>query len=187
MLAAAVGVLATLRRGHWLVTLLFSSAFLSLAAFQAGQLGILHAGGAASARVGAAYLAGAGAAASARVWPTCLAVASALASWLWRCLSVVPARPQPIQQLRQAVAYLALALGGCVTLFFVAGTRYVVSRVQGLGSEAMIVLGGMGKIYLMYLVVVMVAVLMNLESMLRTAPASAQRRLRALFVAFLIG
>ncbi|TMQ70449.1 MAG: PEP-CTERM system histidine kinase PrsK [Candidatus Eisenbacteria bacterium] len=92
-----------------------------------------------------------------------------------------------MQQLRQAVAYLALALGGCATLFFVAGTRYVVSRVEGLGSEAIIVLGGMGKIYLMYLVVVMVAVLMNLESMLRSAPASAQRRLRALFVAFVIG
>src|SRR5262245_3777608 len=171
MLAAAIGVLATLRRGHWLVTLLFSSAFLSMAAFQAGTLGILHADGQASARAWATYIAG----------------ASALASWLWLCLSVVLARPQPIQQLRQAVAYLALALVGCVTLFFVAGTRYVVSRVGGLGSEAVIVLGGMGKIYLMYLVVVMVAVLMNLESMLRTAPASSQRRLRALFAAFVIG
>ena len=171
MLAAAIGVLATLRRGHWLVTMLFSSAFLSMASFQAGTLGILHAEGAASARV----------------WATYLASASALASWLWLCLSVVLARPQPIQQLRSAVAYLALALVGCATLFFVAGTRYVVSRVQGLGSEAVIVLGGMGKIYLMYLVVVMVAVLMNLESMLRTAPASAQRRLRSLFVAFVIG
>jgi putative PEP-CTERM system histidine kinase len=171
MLAAAIGVLASLRRGHWLVTLLFSSAFLSMAAFQAGTLGILHAEGAASARVWATYLAG----------------ASALASWLWLCLSVVLARPQPLQQLRQAVAYLTLALVGCVTLFFVAGTRYVVSRVEGLGSEAQIVLGGMGKIYLMYLVVVMVAVLMNLESMLRTAPASAQRRLRSLFGAFVIG
>ena len=171
MLAAVIGVLATLRRGHWLVTLLFSSAFLSMAAFQAGTLGILHAEGAASARGWATYLAG----------------ASALASWLWLCLSVVLARPQPILQLRQAVAYLTLALVGCVTLFFVAGTRYVVSRVEGLGSHAHIVLGGMGKIYLMYLVVVMVAVLMNLESMLRTAPASAQRRLRALFAAFVVG
>ena len=35
LLAAAIGVLATLRRGHWLVTMLFSSAFLSMAAFQA--------------------------------------------------------------------------------------------------------------------------------------------------------
>ena len=61
------------------------------------------------------------------------------------------------------------------------------SRVTGIGSDAVVVLGGMGKIYLMYLVVVMVAVLMNLESMLRTAPASAQRRLRSLFAAFVIG
>jgi len=39
LLAAAIGVLASLRRGHWLTTLLFSSAFLSMAAFQAGTLG----------------------------------------------------------------------------------------------------------------------------------------------------
>jgi hypothetical protein len=171
MLAAAIGVIAAMRRGHWLVTLLFSSAFLSMAAFQAGTLGMLHAEGPTTARV----------------WATYLASASALASWLWLCLSVVLARPNPIQQLQQAVAYLTLALVGCVTLFFVAGTRYVVSRVTGLGSEAVVVLGGMGKIYLMYLVIVMVAVLMNLESMLRTAPASSQRRLRSLFVAFVIG
>ena len=171
MLAAVIGVLATLRRGHWLVTLLFASAFLSMAAFQAGTLGMLHADGPATARMWATYLAG----------------VSALASWLWLCLSVVLARPSPLQQLRQAVAYLTLALVGCVTLFFVAGTRYVVSRVTGLGSDAVVVLGGMGKVYLMYLVVVMVAVLMNLESMLRTAPASSQRRLRALFAAFVIG
>jgi putative PEP-CTERM system histidine kinase len=38
----------------------------------------------------------------------------------------------------------------------------------------------------MYLVVVLVAVLMNFESTLRTAPASAQRRLRSLVVAFAI-
>lgn len=171
MLAAAIGVIAAMRRGHWLVTLLFSSAFLSMAAFQAGTLGMLHAEGPTTARV----------------WATYLASASALASWLWLCLSVVLARPNPLQQLQQAVAYLTLALVGCVTLFFVAGTRYVVSRVTGLGSEAVVVLGGMGKIYLMYLVIVMVAVLMNLESMLRTAPASSQRRLRALFAAFVIG
>jgi putative PEP-CTERM system histidine kinase len=171
MLAAVIGLLATLRRGHWLVTLLFSSAFLSTAAFQFGTLGMLHAEGANTARGWAIYLAG----------------VSALASWLWLCLSVVLGRTNPIQELRHAVAYLALALVGCVTLFFVAGTRYVVSRVTGLGSDASVVLGGMGKIYLMYLVVVMVAVLMNLESMLRAAPASSQRRLRSLFVAFAIG
>jgi len=171
MLAAVIGVLATLRRGHWLVTLLFSSAFLCVAAFQAGTLGILHADGPTTARV----------------WATYLASTSALASWLWLGLSVVLARPYPIQQLRQGVAYLTLALVGCVILFFVAGTTYVVSGVEGVGGSAAIVLGGMGKVYLMYLVVVMVAVLMNLENMLRIAPASAQQRLRSLFVAFGIG
>jgi putative PEP-CTERM system histidine kinase len=171
LLAAVIGLLATLRRGHWLVTLLFSSAFLSMAAFQAGALGMLHADTAAAARMWATYLAG----------------VSALASWLWLALSVVLARPNPIQQLRQAVAYLALALVGCVTLFFVAGTRYVVQDVVGDSGRAVLMLGGMGKVYLMYLVVVMVAVLMNLESMVRTAPATSQRRLRPLFVAFVIG
>ncbi len=171
MLAAAIGVFGTVRRGHWLVTLLFSSAFLTMAAFQAGTLGMLHAEGAATART----------------WATYLASTSALASWLWLGLSVVLARPKPIQQLRQAVAYLTLALVGCVILFYVAGTPHVVSRVDGQGGAAAIVLGGMGKVYLMYLVVVMVAVLINLEGMLRSAPAAAQQRLRSLFVAFVIG
>ena len=171
MLAAMIGLLATLRRGHWLVTMLFASAFLSMAAFQAGTLGMLHAD----------------APAAARMWATYLAGVSALASWLWLSLSVVLARPNPLQQLRHAAAYLTLALVGCVTLFFVAGTRFVVSEVVGLGGPAVIVLGGMGKVYLMYLVVVMVAVLMNLESMVRTAAATAQRRLRPLFGAFVIG
>ena len=106
LLAAVIGVLATLRRGHWLVTLLFASAFLSMAAFQAGTLGILHAEGANTARMWATYLAG----------------ASALTSWLWLCLSVVLARPNPLQQIQQAAAYLTLALIGCVVLFLVAGT-----------------------------------------------------------------
>jgi putative PEP-CTERM system histidine kinase len=171
MLAAAIGVFATLRRGHWLVTLLFSSAFLCVASFQAGTLAILHADGAAAART----------------WATYLASTSALASWLWLGLSVVLARPRPLQHLRQAAAYLTLALIGCVVLFGVAGTPYVVSAVEGTGSSAVIVLGGMGKVYLMYLVVVMVAVLMNLESMLRSAPATTQPRLRSLFAAFVIG
>jgi putative PEP-CTERM system histidine kinase len=171
MLAAAIGLFGTLRRGHWLVTLLFSSAFLSMAAYLAGTLGMLHADTASAARMWATYLAG----------------VSALASWLWLSLSVVLARPDPIPQLRQAAAYLTLALVGCVTLFFVAGTRYVVSAVNGLGSDATIRLGGMGKVYLMYLVVVMVAVLMNLERMVRTSLATAQRRLRPLFVALVIG
>ncbi len=40
LLAAVIGLLALLRRGHWLTTLLFSSAFLRMAAFEAGTLGI---------------------------------------------------------------------------------------------------------------------------------------------------
>ncbi|MCC6650899.1 MAG: PEP-CTERM system histidine kinase PrsK, partial [Candidatus Eisenbacteria bacterium] len=43
-----------------------------------------------------------------------------------------------------------------------------------------------GKLYLIYLVVAMVAVLMNLESMLRTSPAQGQKRLRPLFLAILV-
>ena len=171
MLAAAIGVFATLRRGHWLVTMLFSSSFLCIAAFQAGTLAIL----------------GADSPSAGRTWATYLASASALASWLWLGLSVVLARPRPLQHLRQAAAYLTLALVGCVVLFVVAGTRYVVSAVEGVGSASVIVLGGMGKVYLMYLVVVMVAVLMNLESMLRSAPSITQPRLRSLFAAFVIG
>ena len=171
MLAAVIGLLATLRRGHWLTTLLFSSAFLALAALQAGTFGLLRADSEAVARVWATYLLG----------------VSALASWLWLCLSVVLARPQPTQQLRSAVAYLTLALAGCVTLFFVAGTPYVIRQVSGLGGSTVLELGGLGKVTLMYFVVVLVAVLMNFESTLRTAPASAQRRLRSLVVAFVIG
>jgi putative PEP-CTERM system histidine kinase len=171
LLAAAIGLLATLRRGHWLTTMLFASAFLSLAAFQAGTLGMLHASGPQTARLWASYLAG----------------VSALASWLWLGLSVVLARPNPPQQIRNAAAYLALALVGCVTLSAVANTPHVVREVEGLGGSAVIRLGAMGKVYLMYLVVVMVAVLMNLESMLRIAPASSQRRLRPMFVAFVVG
>ncbi|HYM82273.1 MAG TPA: XrtA/PEP-CTERM system histidine kinase PrsK [Candidatus Limnocylindria bacterium] len=171
LLAAAIGLLATLRRGQWLTTLLFASSFLSLAAFQAGTLGMLNA-----TTTGAA-----------RMWATYLAGVSALASWLWLVLSVVLARPSPILQLRNAAAYLTLALIGCVTLFAVAGTPHVVSGVTGTAGAAVIRLGGMGKVYLMYLVIVMVAVLMNLESMLRTAPASSQRRLRPMFAAFVVG
>lgn len=171
LLAAMIGLLATLRRGHWLTTLLFSAAFLSMAGFEAGTLGIVHAASPEGAREWAAYLAG----------------ASALASWLWLSLSVVLARPDPWLQIRNAGAYLALALVGCIAMFVTARSPYVVSGVEGLGGQALIVLGTMGKVYLMYLVVVMVAVLMNLERMLRTAPASGQRRLRPMFLAFLVG
>ncbi len=72
-------------------------------------------------------------------------------------------------------------------LAFAAGTPFVVRVGAGTRpATRSIVLGHLGKIYLMYLVVAMVAVLMNLESMLRTAPATAQRRLRPLFIAILV-
>jgi putative PEP-CTERM system histidine kinase len=170
MLAAVIGVLALLRRGHWLTTLVFASAFLSMAAFQAGTLGILHASSEATARPWAAYL----------------GFVSALASWLWLTLSVVLARPDPWPHIRDAGAYLALALIGCIGMAFASNTPLVVESVQGHAGEAVVVLGAMGKIYLMYLVVVMVAVLMNLERMLRTAPAHGQKRLRPMYVAFLV-
>ena len=171
LLAAVIGILGTLRRGHWVTTLVFSSAFMAVAALQAGILGIVHADSPAVAAT----------------WATYLFRVSALSSWLWLCMSVVFARPQPMQQIRQALAYLTLALVGCVTLVAVAGTPYVVSEVRGLGGQAVLVLGGLGKVYLMYLVVVVVGVLMNLESTLRTAPATAQRRLRPLVVAMVGG
>src|SRR5215831_16941452 len=170
LLATVIGVLATLRRGHWLTTLLFASAFLSIAAFQTGTIFILQAEDATSARNWATYLAG----------------VSALASWLWLSLSVVLARTDPWEQIRNAAAYLALALIGCVAMFTLAVNPSIVRQVAGQGSNALILLGGMGKVYLMYLVVAMVAVLMNLERMLRSATASLQRRLRAMALAFLV-
>src|SRR5205085_2010419 len=68
-----------------------------------------------------------------------------------------------------------------------AQSPWIVREVTGAGGAAVIWLGPMGKIYLLYLVLVMVAVLMNLERMLRTAPASAQPWLRPLFLSFLAG
>lgn len=171
LLAAVIGVLATLRRGHWLTTLAFSAAFLSMAAFQAGTLGILQA----STPEGA------------RNWAVYLARTSALAAWLWLTLSVVLARSDPWSQIRNSGAYLALALVGCIAMSVLGGSPYVVREVVGLGGGARLVLGTMGKIYLMYLVLVMVAVVMNLERMLRNAPGSAQKRLRPMFLAFLVG
>ena len=171
LLATVIGLLALLRRGHWLVTLLFSSAFISMAAFQVGTLGIVQAD---SMHV-------------ARTWATYLAGVSALASWLWLSLSVVLARPDSWKQIRDAGAYLTLALAGCAVMWGIAGTPWVVRDVEGQGGRAIVTLGPLGKIYLMYLVVVMVAVLMNFERMLRIAPASAQRWLRPLFVAFSVG
>ncbi len=171
LLAAVIGVLALLRRGHWLTTLLFSSSFLTLAAFQAGTLGILRAGTHEAAATWAAYLAG----------------VSALASWLWLSLSVVLGRPDPWGPIRHAAAYLTLALVGCLGMFVLARTPWIVSAVDGHGGDALVRFGSLGKIYLMYLVFVMVLALMNFERMLRIAPASEQPRLRPMFVAFLIG
>jgi putative PEP-CTERM system histidine kinase len=171
LLAAVIGLLAAMRRGHWLTTLVFASSFLCMAAFQAGTLGVLHAT----------------TPETAHSWAVYLARSSALASWLWLTLSVILARTDPWQQIRDAGAYLALALIGCIGMSIAAGSIYVIRAVSGVGGDTVIELGPMGKIYLMYLVVVMVAVLMNLERMLRNAPASSQSHLRPMFVAFLIG
>jgi hypothetical protein len=107
-------------------------------------------------------------------------------SWVWLTLSVVLGRPEPRLQLRTAGAYLVLSLVGCVVLASTAHTPFVVRYVAGRGPGAVVVFGPLGKVYLMYLVVAMVAVLMNLESMLRIAPTSGQKRLRALFLAILV-
>ena len=170
MLLAGIGLFGLMRRGQWLTTLLFASAFLSLAAFQAGTLGMVNSSDTVEARM----------------WATYLARISALVSWLWLTLSVVLGRPEPRLQLRNAGAYLVLSLVGCVVLAATAETPFAVRAVSGHGPHGVVVFGPLGKVYLMYLVVAMVAVLMNVESMLRVAPASGQKRLRALFVAILI-
>ena len=172
LLLAAIGLFALLRRGQWMTTLLFASAFLSLAAFEAGTLGMVNAG---SEPV-------------LRMWAVYLVRNSALVSWLWLALSVVLGRPEPRENIRNAGAYLLLSLVGCVVLVFTADTPFVVRAVSvgGPGGPGgFIEFGQLGKLYLMYLVVAKVAVLMNLESMLRTAPAASQKRLRPLFIAIL--
>src|SRR5262249_5371104 len=67
-----------------------------------------------------------------------------------------------------------------------AHTPWVVRSVEQRGNEWVLGLGSLGKICLMYLVAVMVAVLMNLESTLRIAPPAALRRLRPMLLAFVI-
>ena len=57
MLLLAIGLIAMLQRGQWLITLLFSASFLSLGALQAGVLGLMRAGSPGSAHVWADYLA----------------------------------------------------------------------------------------------------------------------------------
>ncbi len=170
MLAALIGVLALLRRGQWVTSLLFSSSFLAVAAFQAGTLGLLRASDPTPARA----------------WATYLTTISSLSAWLWLALSLVLGRPDPRAQLRSARFVLAFALLASVTFFVVAHTPWVVNRVERSGAEWVLVLGSLGKICLMYLVAVMVAVLMNLESTLRIAPPSALRRLRPMLLAFVL-
>lgn len=170
MLLLAIGVIAVLQRGQWLITLLFSASFLALGALQAGVLGLLRAD----------------TVASAHVWADYLARVSALASWLWLALSVLLGRPEPSRQLREAGAPLALSLIACLALFGLARSPLVLDSVV-LGPEGpIVVLGPLGKAYLAYLAITMLLVLLNMEGMLRAAPASAQRRLGGLFLSILV-
>lgn len=170
MLLLAIGVIAVLQRGQWLITLLFSASFLALGALQAGVLGLLRAD----------------TVTSAHVWADYLARVSALASWLWLALSVLLGRPEPSRQLREAGAPLALSLIACLALFGLARSPLVLDSVV-LGPEGpIVVLGPLGKAYLAYLAITMLLVLLNMEGMLRAAPASAQRRLGGLFLSILV-
>ncbi|MFM7230639.1 MAG: XrtA/PEP-CTERM system histidine kinase PrsK [bacterium] len=170
MLLLAIGVIAVLQRGQWLITLLFSASFLALGALQAGVLGLLRAD----------------TVPSAHVWADYLARVSALASWLWLALSVLLGRPEPSRQLREAGAPLALSLIACLALFGLARSPLVLDSVV-LGPEGpIVVLGPLGKAYLAYLAITMLLVLLNMEGMLRAAPASAQRRIGGLFLSILV-
>ena len=166
MLLTAIGFIAVLQRGHWLTTLLFAASFLSLGAFQAGALGLLRAS-----TPGVAH-----------VWADYLARVSALSSWLWLSLSVLLGRPEPGRQLRESGALLSLSLVACVLLFLLARSTLVIDTVTLSPLGPLIQLGPFGKAYLGYLAVCMLLVLLNLEGMLRAAPASAQRRLGGLFL-----
>ncbi len=170
MLLIAIGIIALLQRGQWLITLLFSAAFLSLGALQAGALGLLRAS----------------TPGSAHVWADYLARVSALSSWLWLALSVLLGRPEPRRQLREAGAPLALSLIACVLLFVLARSPLVLDSVSIGPDGAIVVLGPLGKAYLAYLALTMLLVLLNMEGMLRAAPASAQRRLGGLFLSILV-
>src|SRR5262245_7013457 len=170
MLLTAIGLIALLQRGQWLITLLFAAAFLALGALQAGALGLLKA----TTPTGA------------HVWADYLARVSALASWLWLALSVLLGRPEPRRQLREAGAPLALSLVACVLLFVLARSSLVLDSVVVTADGAVLQLGPLGKAYLGYLAVTMLLVLLNMEGMLRAAPASAQRRLGGLFLSILV-
>jgi putative PEP-CTERM system histidine kinase len=170
MLLIAIGLIALLQRGHWLITLLFSAAFLSLGALQAGTLGLLRA-----TAPGAAH-----------VWADYLARVSALSSWLWLALSVMLGRPEPGRQLREAGAPLALSLVACVILFVLARSSLVLDSVLVGPGGVTVQLGPLGKAYLGYLALSMLLVLLNMEGMLRAAPASSQRRIGGLFLSILV-
>jgi len=170
MLLLAIGLIALLQRGQWLITLLFSSSFLALGALQAGALGLLR-----SSTPGGAH-----------VWADYLARVSALTSWLWLSLSVLLGRPEPRRQLREAGAPLALSLVACVLLFLLARSPLVLDSVTQTAAGVVVTLGPLGKAYLGYLAVSMLLVLLNMEGMLRAAPASSQRRLGGLFLSILI-
>lgn len=170
MLLLAIGIIAVLQRGQWLITLLFSASFLSLGALQAGVLGLIRAT----------------TPETAHVWADYLARVSALTSWLWLALSVLLGRPDPRRQLREAGAPLALSLIACLLLFVLARSPLVLDSVT-IGLEGPVLnLGPLGKAYLAYLALTMLLVLLNMEGMLRAAPASAQRRLGGLFLSILV-
>ena len=170
LLLISIGLIALLQRGQWLITLLFSSAFLALGALEAGALGLLR-----STTPGGAH-----------VWADYLARVSALTSWLWLSLSVLLGRPEPRRQLREAGAPLALSLVVCLLLFALARSPMVLESVAVTPDGVVVLLGPLGKAYLGYLAVCMLFVLLNMEGMLRAAPASSQRRLGGLFLSILI-
>src|SRR5262249_32743098 len=142
MLLTAIGLIALLQRGQWLITLLFSAAFLALGALQAGAPPLLRS----PPPRGAARRAGP----PPRV--------SALASWLWLALSVLLGRPEPRRQLREAGAPLALSLVACVLLFVLARSSLVLDSVEITAAGVVIQLGPLGKAYLGYLAVSMLLV-----------------------------
>ena len=125
MLLTAIGLIAVLQRGQWLITLLFASAFLALGALQAGALGLLRA----TTTDGA------------HVWADYLARVSALLSWLWLSLSVLLGRPEPRRQLREAGAPLALSLVACVILFALARSSMVLDSVAVTPQGVVVQLG----------------------------------------------
>ena len=170
MLLLAIGLIAVLQRGQWLVTLLFASSFLALGAFQGGVMGLLNATSPGTAHVWADYLA--------RV--------SALTSWLWLTLSVLFGRPEPRRHLREAGAQIALSLGACLLLFVLARSTLVVDAITFGPNGVELGLGPLGKAYLGYLAFTMLLVLLNMEGMLRAAREADKARFSRLFFAILV-